>query len=310
MVHLSERKESAAEKLLRRTSVSLDLPRIPSDIGSESDRQSDFSIQLREELEQMGDNIEFTKFVPTPGTPGSDNLQGHAAHQKVIIFDWDDTLFPTSYLKKVVRPTLDVECVTLADKQSVFHDTLAAHAQLVKQTLSAAASEAQVYIVTLGRQRWVEDSSDRFLPGLDMRAFLKQSGIRVYYAREHVTEVEQMTASCEEGVDEYTIAKRNAMNKCIKKARRRSGSQNVNVIAVGDSTSEIEAIHEVMWADDVDENLCKSIKFVSNPTIETLTSELSLLQYWIAPLLAYDKDIDLDLGKPDVKAIQGMLKSI
>jgi len=229
------------------------------------------------------------------------NIQGHLGSEKaqcnnVIIFDWDDTLFPTWYLTEVVQPCLHEKYAKLPE-DSRFSDSLAAHAQLMKQVLQAASSVAQVYIVTLAQRQWVEDCCRWFLPGVDMTSLMKELGIRIYYARDYVSFNDRMAASLEDGVHLYTIAKRNAMKKCLRASCRKSGIRRVNVMAVGDSQAEIEAVRDVMWSEyDTDENRCKTVKFVSDPKIDQLASELEVLQSCMTPLLEAEWDADIDVA--------------
>lgn len=286
-------------------------------------RVTEIAIRLREELERKRqkvrkrkefrkfmtwDNSEFKNFAPVEQITGNIKLAEQARRQNIIIFDWDDTLFPTWYLTEVVQPCSDAKYAKLPE-DSMFHSSLAAHAKLVKQILSAASSVAHVYIVTLGNRPWVENSSDWFLPGLDMAGLLKELGIHVYYAREHVKQSDLIAAGMEDGVNAYTIAKRNAMKKCMKRECRKTGLKKVNAIAVGDSPAEMDAIRDVIWDEDADENRCKTVKFLSDPTLQALTSELLVFRSWISPLLAYDKDVDVDMGNPDAKAIENVLQA-
>jgi len=302
-----ERRACTDQDKERLKAASVRVTEIAAGIRGELERKRQ-KVQKRKEFRKFmtWDNAEFTISPSVSLTAGMSNAVSPVKRENIIIFDWDDTLFPTWYLMEVVQPCLDSTDATLPE-DSFFHDALAAHAKLVGQVLSAARSMAQVYIVTLGKRPWVEDSSRRFLPGLDMPSLLKRLGIHIYYAREHVNQNDRWAASLEDGVDVYMIAKRNGMKKCVKKALKKSGLKKVNAIAIGDSTAEIEAIQEVMWDDDADENRCKTVKFLSEPTLEALSSELQVLQSWISLLLAYDKDVDIDMGSPDKEAFPGML---
>lgn len=101
----------------------------------------------------------------------------------VMIFDWDDTLFPTSYLfnnfpeRQLGSPVLNL-------KDLPCYDELVAHAKLVSFVLRAARSVARVAIVTLAMRPWVHTSAERFLPGLDLPSLLQELGVTVHYATE------------------------------------------------------------------------------------------------------------------------------
>lgn len=128
----------------------------------------------------------------------------------VIIFDWDDTLFPTSYLLKEVAPALrrrrprlpsadhrgNLDGATGGQRRfrkdsdaseatvnlpEPYHSDLAEHAKVIRFVLRTARSLANVGIVTLAKEPWVVDSG-KYLPGLDLEHLLEELDIPVYYA--------------------------------------------------------------------------------------------------------------------------------
>merc|ERR1719223_2297054 len=116
----------------------------------------------------------------------------------VIIFDWDDTLLPTSEFRRGAS----VPAVELRQ-----------HAKLVERTLRAAKECGHVAIVTLSKNQWVTRSADKFLPGLDMPKLLSELDILVYYAFED--DKGRPIASTD-----YVELKRSAMAKCLAACRK------------------------------------------------------------------------------------------
>lgn len=101
-----------------------------------------------------------------------------------IIFDWDDTLFPTSYVTGEVLPSISGgETFPQLPKSSPFYKPLAELAHLVEYVLRAARALARVAIVTLSMSPWVPFSAIRYLPGLDIEELLLELDIPVYYSR-------------------------------------------------------------------------------------------------------------------------------
>jgi len=213
-------------------------------------------------------------------------------HQPVIIFDWDDTLLPTWYITEVVNVGEPSSTYGKLPEDSPFLAPLAAHAEIVKETLIAARQLANVAIVTLGARGWVDNSSDWFLPGVDIKKLLKDLNIPVYYARDHVSKSDRMAARAEEGVDLYMIAKRNAMKKCLKKfhAHIPDWQSQAHVISVGDSPVELEAVKEIMWDGSAEDNLVKAIKLMDDPTLDMLGMQLRLLCSWFPKVIEYEDD--------------------
>jgi len=105
----------------------------------------------------------------------------------VIIFDWDDTLFPTTFITSTVmvnqtaseRGRQLYEC-------SPHYSALEAHANLVHFVLKSARKLSRVAIVTLALDPWVISSARLYLPKLDLPSLLKELQIEVYYSRDHI----------------------------------------------------------------------------------------------------------------------------
>lgn len=222
--------------------------------------------------------------------------------QDIIIFDWDDTLFPTWHVAEVIWPCSEFKYDKLPE-ESPFHGAMKAHAALVSEILTAASKVAKVFIVTLSQNPWVLNSAGWFLPGVCLPDLLQELDIGILYAREHVFAYERRAAFFIDGVDLYTVAKRRAMKKCVTRALRGSTFADVNVISVGDAKADMDAIKEVIWANDVDKDLCKTVKFLPEPTLQALTAELQVLKGWLPPLLEYEKDIDVNMADPSSSSV-------
>jgi hypothetical protein len=160
---------------------------------------------------------------------------------------------------------------------------------------------------------WVEDSAEWFLPELNLPALLEEYDIQIYYAREHVNRADMRAALITEGVDPCSVAKRNAMMKCMTDLYKKDHGMEMrtaNVIAVGDSPAEIEAIQELMWSFDSDTNFCKTIKLLPEPTLQVLTMQLEVLKSWLGPLISFEDDADIDFGREDDPRTSRVVKSL
>jgi len=203
-----------------------------------------------------------------------------------IIFDWDDTLMPTQYITETVWPSHRRGHVLQA---SPSYQVLAAHAKAVEQVLLTARRCGKVAILTLAKRPWVQQSAKWYLPGLDFESLLQRLEIPVFYAREHVTGRERALAAAEPGVDIQVIAKRKAMEKCLKHIL---GRTVMNVISIGDSTVEYEALKDLVWAAP-SQPLCKTVMLLEAPQVEELTDELFRLADCMDAMVTYADDFDL-----------------
>lgn len=244
--------------------------------------------------------------LPRPDSPGSPSTRAPSevgsdaseAQSGLIIFDWDDTLFPTTFVASAKRQ-LGADGV-----HSAHGDALELHARLVEDVLRAAAACCRVCIVTLAGSGWVEHSAARYLPGLDLPRLLLELSIQVHYAREFPME------------QDCTAMKMAAMSHAISMAYAHSPpSSRLNVVSIGDSSIERTALHELlsMWSASgclAFEPMQKTLKLLERPGLQTLTAELALLVPHFQGLYAYSGDLDFiasDLVHIQSWMLQGIL---
>lgn len=198
--------------------------------------------------------------------------QPFAPNETAIIFDWDDTLFPTWHVVQTVEHTLP------ADR--AFHAALGKISDTVRELLTLAKSCGQVAIVTLSRRPWVANSANEFMPKLGIEALLKELRIPVIYSRECVKPymMRSPDGDFEEGVCPLTMAKEQAMKKVLKKLYGKNPWKNV--LSIGDSVTERTAITELLWAHMGEDarSCCKTLKMLQDPSIEQLQAELNMIK--------------------------------
>mmetsp|Transcript_66674 Transcript_66674/g.177593 ORF Transcript_66674/g.177593 Transcript_66674/m.177593 type:complete len:341 (-) Transcript_66674:150-1172(-) len=261
---------------------------------------------------QMKLNRKMRRFKTAPGCVTSSPTSSASSptspveepRRPLVIFDWDDTLFPTWYVTEVIQASMPAgqSKYSILPEDSPYFESLAAHARLVGETLQIAASFGQVAIVTLAARPWVDNSSEWFLPGLDLPELLLNLDIPVFYAREHVRKQEKMAARVEEGVDLFQVAKRNAMKHLIRKYSP-NADKTGNVICLGDSVTEEIAIKEIMWSEDSGVAQCKTVKLLDDPTLEVLAMELQLVSSWFEKMIGYGDDFAISLNDTGSKLV-------
>jgi hypothetical protein len=233
-------------------------------------------------------------------TPGSASTIAPAPadfpDDTVIIFDWDDTLFPTWFVSEVVVPCLptNTSSDSVLPDDSPFAEALVRHAHIVRQLLSTAREIGRVGIVTLAQRPWVLSSARRFWPGIDFKQILQDLEIPIIYARECLRKPVISQAKEEEGVNIFTIAKQAAMIKVLKKLYGKRPW--TNIISIGDSIVERDAITELLWGHDQESDRtprCKTVKLMEEPSTEQLGAELVLLCKWLRSLASHQEDFDV-----------------
>jgi len=209
----------------------------------------------------------------------------------VIFFDWDDTLFPTCFVLEVLKPYGLKE----VDPSSRFYAEMCMHAAAIESVLRAASEVAYVAIVTLAQRPWVNTSAARFLPGLCVEELLKELNIPVYYASEHIRVATRYVE--EEGMDVPVVAKCSAMSKFMKKVSRKEVVVS-NIMSIGDSYAEAEALKELVWLTLGSSN-ATTIRLLDHPSLEELTDELQFLAQACPRLVHMEGDADLKLGSSE-----------
>lgn len=244
-----------------------------------------------------------------PGRPAHRSTPASVAccdEQAVVIFDWDNTLLPTWYIRSVVEPASTREAEP--PPGSAFLRPLRRHAQLIAATLRATRAVGRVAIVTLSMRPWVHTSAAQFLPGLDLQGLLDELCIPIYYASEHVHTTIGRLARREkfveqhlrDGIDVLSACKRGAMSVSLRKVCGRKRLR-LNVLSVGDSAVEHKAIKDVLWSPrpsrlPKEEHLCKTVKLIEEPTLQRLGDQLTLFTYTLPSIIAHRDDVDLNMA--------------
>jgi hypothetical protein len=147
---------------------------------------------------------------------------------------------------------------------------------------------------------------------MELEEVLQELDIPVIYARECTRRPMMKRAQKEEGVNALTIAKQAAMLKALKTLYGKNPWRNV--ISIGDSIEERDAITEVLWthAERHAKGLeklphCKTVKLMEEPSVEELGAELQLLSMWLRPMAAHCEDFALTMEDSEA-AMPGVLR--
>lgn len=215
----------------------------------------------------------------------------------VSLFDWDDTLFPTWFVREVVRPCVPESEGADGVRGSCFAQRLAEHARNVEALLRTARSIGRVGIVTLAARPWVFDSAEKYLLGINFPQLLDDLQIPVIYARDCVRSRSARYLLKEDGVSVPTIAKQAAMLKALKKLHgRKSGWKNI--ISIGDSVVERDAIKDLLWG-LTESPLCKTVKMAEDPNLDQMAAQQTVLRSWLAQMALHPEDFDFDMDEAD-----------
>merc|ERR1712007_355425 len=143
----------------------------------------------------------------------------------LTILDWDNTLFPTSYVNEVVKacgtPGLDI-----AD--SVFYLPFKQHSELIAPTLTTARAFGAVGIVSLSVASWIETCEKKYMNWSHLSDLLHKLDIKIY-TRGNLSRVNDGKR-----FDNFVSCKAESMYKLLKREYEMNGPLH-SVLCVGDS---------------------------------------------------------------------------
>jgi len=174
-------------------------------------------------------------------------------HQTLVIFDWDDTLFPTTFLKHVGFDKIDSD--------AKIRSSLSKIDNCVSKLLQKAVRVGVTYIITNAVKNWVEMSCEKCLP--ITYKFIKNNQISVISAR---SEYEKQYPNEPKRWKQEAFLVLKGKLEC---------SVLTNIICVGDSTAELEAAQQVSRV--LDQAILKTIKFKSAPRLEELVKQQTVV---------------------------------
>lgn len=206
--------------------------------------------------------------------------------QTMLLLDWDDTLLPTAFIQQsgfrlegpIPGPELQQELNKLAAE--------------VKETLELAQTLGTVIIVTNAENGWVELTTQRFFTGLAEEL----ENIEVISARSKheptgiSSPLEWKLRTFQEVIDK----KLEEMKETIPTPSGEvtiPSDKKLNVISIGDSTHEREAILKV--TEGMSQVLCKSLKLMERPDLDQMTRQHGIIRSCLENITRHDEPMDL-----------------
>ena len=174
-------------------------------------------------------------------------------HNSIIIFDWDDTLLPTSFLTPggVFNEDIKLQQGDIEKFVKLEQSTL--------QLLTEAVEKGNVYIITNAGKGWVEYSANRFYPSI--MPILEK--IKIISARGEYEKIFPGN-SRQWKIEAFLNIQKSVNMKLV-----------TNIICIGDSLFEMEAGR--ILASRFTEAFIKTIKFREAPKLDELLKQLKLV---------------------------------
>lgn len=174
-------------------------------------------------------------------------------YNNIIIFDWDDTLLPTSFLSPggIFSPNIKLtkdDTLKLIELEKIVH-----------KILTNAIQKGDVFIITNAGKGWVEFSASRFYPNIvDILPKINIISARAEYENAFPGESNKWKIQAFLGLQRIFNVKLVS-----------------NIICFGDSLLEMQA--GKILGSKFNEAFIKTIKFKETPKIEELLKQLSVV---------------------------------
>lgn len=193
----------------------------------------------------------------------------------LIILDWDDTLFPTSWVNKN-----NIEIMS-KDKFTVLYNKFFKNLDILLEKLFKLLIKCgTVMIITNALLNWIEISS-LILPKLNI--ILKNKKIKIISARGDYTQYN----------NDPMIWKKLAFQKELNDIIHNKIFIN-NVISIGDAEYEYVALINLYKNDAHNFKLLKAIKFIRYPDINQISIQVELLTQSIIKICKEPAHVDLE----------------
>jgi hypothetical protein len=225
----------------------------------------------------LDESVNFPKQRCTKRRPAS-----HRGHT-LIIFDYDDTILPTSYLSKcgykLDGPSPVGEIKRALDEYSIF----------VQATLREAKKRGHVIIVTNAETGWIPLTVQKFIPLISAEIHELQhiSARSIFEPAGVETPIAWKESAFRLVVEEYLQAKGTGASKQSANAMMNSPFQ---VISLGDSGHEREAVLKVCGEFKI---TSKSLKFMERPDLDSLLKQHQLIHECLGDIVRTKNNLDL-----------------
>lgn len=207
----------------------------------------------------------------------------------IIIFDWDDTLFPTYHISNA---NINGNIIP-----SDFQDNLNILSNIIINLINTALTLTNVIIVTNAQYDWIDYSSKLFLPNIF--DYLNSKNIEKISARDYCNDNllvdDKIIDNYFEYYELYTSAGESLLWKKITFQNYfiENNFYN-NIISIGDSECERFGLLNMKLNNN--NILRKSFKLTERPNILILIKELEYITHNLNTIVNYNGNLDIGLG--------------
>ena len=192
-------------------------------------------------------------------------------YKTIIILDWDDTLFPTSWL---LQNNINMNDEEVRKK---YFKNFAKLDNIVSKLLLKCLQSGTVIIVTNALPIWIKVSSSVLPETVKMFKSIKIISARHQY-QEHSNNM----------MDWKAMAFKDELAQII------TAKKVHNIISIGDAEYEYKALIDLYNWNKKNKKILKSIKLMRHPSIEQIYDELSVLDGTMNYITTHEGHLDLN----------------
>ena len=212
-----------------------------------------------------------------------------------IVFDWDDTLFPTS-------PLLEDRVLDARGEGTTFNELMTLDATEFVRLIDAesrgllelADRLGDVCIVTLAAESWFRTTSTSFMPLTS--AALSTLRLPVHFARTCCTMRDCWRSESDDSADLPTLCKKRAITRHLRAQR---APKEIQLVCIGDACYEMDASIDVAWQWSAD-SICKLVH-VAAPSpassgFKAHLAQLRIVRNCLSSVCGHDGSLDISTG--------------
>jgi aspartate carbamoyltransferase regulatory subunit len=207
----------------------------------------------------------------------------HSAQNTMIIFDWDDTLLPSSFLgHRRCHLDSDFKNIPYGNEIRAELDQLD---MVVSSLLQLASKYGSVHIITNAEHGWVQMSAAKFLPITSklLSSITIQSARTAYESSFPDSPMKWKMSSFSDHIHSFLSPKVDLHSE-------------KHIISLGDSQLERQAVRTTTRGHAHHNLRTKSIKLSENPSIEQLIKQMELVSQCFNYICTHNADLDLQMS--------------
>lgn len=216
-------------------------------------------------------------------------------YKTLIILDWDDTLFPTSWL---VKMNIDLNIPEVCDTYKKYFSKLD---KLISRLLIICMQFGRVVIITNALPIWISISTSVLPKTQKLTKHIKILSARDEYQHQSQNIKDWKILAFKNELSNYVFSDSNSHQIESIVSKQIIQKKIYNIISIGDAEYEYKALIDLYNWNKKHKKILKSIKLIKNPSLEILYDELTVLIKSI-PQIAQSK-VHMDLNFNPIKHV-------